>query len=104
MHHDIEEEHIFPVLGARMPGFQANGFAKQQHRLIHAGLDKLQEYLQACRTGERDLQRSEVHEIMESFGGVLWKHLDAEVEELRAQNMRKYWTLKDMKTRLAMFG
>ena len=36
-------------------------------------------------------------EKMDSWGEVLWKHLDQEVETLGAENMRKYWTLDEMK-------
>jgi hypothetical protein len=33
---------------------------------------------------------------MDTFGEVLWKHLDDEVEELKAENMRKYWSVKEV--------
>ncbi|KAJ9621679.1 hypothetical protein H2203_007168 [Taxawa tesnikishii (nom. ined.)] len=74
-HHDIEEAHYFPVLGRKMEGFRANGFAKQQHEEMHRGLDVLAEYLGECKRGEKDLQRKEVRTIMESFGvccGGIW--------------------------------
>jgi hypothetical protein len=35
-------------------------------------------------------------EIMDGFGSVLWAHLDAEVEKLGVENMRRFWTLEDM--------
>ena len=35
--------------------------------------------------------------ILDSFGAVLWQHLDDEVKELGAENMRKYWTLEEMR-------
>lgn len=70
----------------------------QQHREIHAGLDKLEGYLSACKRGEKDFRRDEVKSILDGFGSVLWKHLDDEVRELGAERMRKYWTIDEMRT------
>lgn len=39
----------------------------------------------------------EVQKLMEAFGAVLRKHLDEEVQTLRADNMRKYWSLDEMR-------
>lgn len=39
----------------------------------------------------------EMKEILDSFGEVLWQHLDDEVEQLGAENMRKYWSLDEMR-------
>ena len=50
-----------------------------------------------CRTGEKDLRMDEMKILMDGFGDVLWEHLDAEVKELGAENMQKYWTLQEMK-------
>lgn len=103
-HHNIEEQHIFPLLGERMPEFNNSdpsnllpGGPVAQHRDIHAGLDKLDDYLSACRAGEKNFQRRDIKAILDSFGEVLWKHLDDEVALLGAENMRKYWTLDEMK-------
>ncbi|KAI4854066.1 hypothetical protein E4T44_00423 [Aureobasidium sp. EXF-8845] len=96
-HHDIEESYWFPILGKRMEGFRGSGFAKEQHRAMHKGLDVLAPYLQECKRGERELRREEVREIMDSFGGILWTHLDEEVRELGAENMQKYWTKNEMR-------
>lgn len=98
MHHDIEEAHIFPILGQRMPAFRADAKEGplQQHREIHAGMDRLEEYLKACKGGERPLRREEVKEICDSFGSVLWTHLDEEVEQLGWQNMTKYWSKEEI--------
>lgn len=96
MHHSIEEQHIFPVLARKMPAFQKNSRHIQQHREIHAGLDKLEQYLSEVRLGERELRRQEIKDNMDSWGGVLWEHLDEEVQTLGAENMRKYWTMAEM--------
>lgn len=39
----------------------------------------------------------EMKEIMDGFGMVLWEHLNDEVEQLGAENMRKYWALEEMR-------
>jgi len=95
-HHDIEEKYWFPVLGKKMEGFQPGHFAREQHKEIHVGLDVLAGYLKDCKSGTTDLDRAEVRRIMDSFGGVLWNHLDEEVRELGAENMKKYWTEAEM--------
>ncbi|KAJ3571857.1 hypothetical protein NP233_g3478 [Leucocoprinus birnbaumii] len=96
MHHGIEERHIFPNLARRMPAFRNNDLMKTQHKEIHAGLDKLQKWLEECKTGEREFRASEMLDIMDSFNDVLWKHLDEEVVQLGAENMRKYWTIEEI--------
>ncbi|KAF2734937.1 hypothetical protein EJ04DRAFT_512095 [Polyplosphaeria fusca] len=97
MHHTIEERRIFPVLAKRMPAFQKELELLTQHKQIHEGVEKMEEYLDECVGGERELRLAELKTIMEGFGEVLWQHLDAEVEELGADNMRKYWTIEEMK-------
>ncbi|KIW60560.1 hypothetical protein PV05_00767 [Exophiala xenobiotica] len=96
IHHTIEERHVFPELAERMPLFRENDHLIAQHELIHEGLVKMENYLDACRTGERELRLPELKEVMDSFGEVLWTHLDDEVEQLGAENMRKYWTKEEI--------
>lgn len=79
-----------------MTEFKPSGIHREQHKQIHKGLDELQEYLMQCREGSRDFRREEVRECMGKWGEVLWTHLDEEVQTLGAQNMRKYWSLKEM--------
>ena len=88
--------HIFPVLAKKQPAFKKELELLTQHKQIHKGLDKLTKYLDECGTGERELRLSELKEIMDAFGKVLWQHLDDEVKELGAENMRKYWTKEEM--------
>ena len=95
MLHAIEEQHIFPLLAKKMPEFRRDLVA--QHRDIHTGLEKLEGYLEKCRSGEEDLDRGEVRRIMEGFGKVLWEHLDDEVKALGAENMRLYWSEREMR-------
>lgn len=96
MHHTIEERHIFPVLAKKMPAFRKELELLSQHKEIHKGLDRLEEYLTACRTGEKELRLSEMKGVLDGFGKVLWQHLDDEVKQLGAENMRKYWTIEEI--------
>jgi len=100
MHHSIEEQHFFPLLATKMPEFKTGKNAAEllrQHKEIHKGMDQFEEYLNRCRTGETELELRVLKEKMDSWGGVLWKHLDQEVKTLGAENMRKYWTIAEMK-------
>lgn len=97
IHHQIEEQHIFPVLAKKMPAFRKELLLLTQHKRIHDGLDKFEEWVGECRSGEREVRMEELRGIMDGFGGVLWEHLDEEVRELGAENMRKFWTLEEMR-------
>ena len=106
-HHGIEESYIFPLLARKMPEFQAAGRGGhkgpaaellQQHRMIHAGMDDFAEYMRQCRNREVELELGVMKSKMDSWGDVLLKHLDQEVHTLRAENMRKYWTVEEMKS------
>lgn len=95
-HHTIEERWIFPELSQRMPGFADDEVLIHQHEQIHEGLEKVQKYLEDCQSGERELRMNEMKEIMDSFGEVLWTHLDEEVRMLGAENVRKYYTKEEV--------
>jgi hemerythrin-like domain-containing protein len=97
VHHTIEEQHIFPILAKKMPAFKKELELLTQHKQIHKGLDKLEKYLEECSSGERELRMGEMKEILDTFGTVLWQHLDDEVKQLAAENMRKYWSLEEMR-------
>ena len=97
VHHTIEEQHIFPVLARKIPAYKKDLQLRTQHKQLHAGLDKFEAYIGQCRSGERELRLGELKEVMDTFGTVLWTHLDDEVRELRAENMRKYWTLEEIR-------
>lgn len=97
MHHGIEERHIFPYLATKMPEFKKEMELLTQHKQIHAGMDKMEDYLTGCLTGERELQMQDLKAVMDTFGTVLWEHLDDEVRTLGAENMRKYWSVDEMR-------
>lgn len=99
-HHSIEEHHIFPVLARKMPEFRAGKNAAEllrQHKEIHNGMDGFQEYLEKCRSGETELELKVLLTQMDSWGEVLWTHLDQEVKTLGAENMRRYWSKEEMR-------
>ena len=96
-HHSIEEYHIFPVLARKMPAFARELQLLTQHKEIHAGLEKFEAYLEECLGGEKELRLGELKALMDTFGTVLWTHLEDEVKELGAENMRSYWTLDEMR-------
>ncbi|KAH8162528.1 hypothetical protein CIB48_g5727 [Xylaria polymorpha] len=115
-HHAIEERYVFPELARRMPEFRTGkerdlpaaaapeGKKKReaaellrQHVEIHHGMDGLRAYLKACLAGETELQMSALKAQLDTWGAVLWAHLDQEVKTLGAENMRRYWSLDDIR-------
>lgn len=80
-----------------MPEFNKEVELLTQHQEIHKGLDRFQEYLTDCKVGRSELRMDEMKGLMDRFGGVLWLHMDDEVEQLRAEKMRKYWSLQEMR-------
>ncbi|KAH9429842.1 hypothetical protein MCOR02_009572 [Pyricularia oryzae] len=106
----IEEQLLYPQLAVRMDDFRnqdgKKGGSKPsrkqselllQHRLIHEGMDRFEDYLTECRRGQLDFEMATLKTKMDDWNDVLWLHLDAEVETLKAENMRKYWTLPEMR-------
>ncbi|RAL62244.1 hypothetical protein DID88_004814 [Monilinia fructigena] len=99
MHHGIEERTHIPCSRARkMPEFKSGKTQRvvEQHKEIHKGMDIMQEYLERCRDGDTELSLRTLGEKMDTFGEVLWTHLDQEVKTLRAENMRRYWSKEEM--------
>ncbi|KAI1747888.1 hypothetical protein F4782DRAFT_519239 [Xylaria castorea] len=119
-HHAIEERYVFPDLARRMPEFRTGrerdlppsseeeekeeGKKKReaaellrQHVEIHHGMDGLRAYLRSCLSGETELQMSALKAQLDTWGAVLWTHLDQEVKTLGAENMRRYWSLDEMR-------
>lgn len=96
-HHGIEERIVFPALAKRMPEFDPRrGDLVAQHKQIHKGLDGLTAYLESVQSGEASLEAAVLKGKMESWGEVLWAHLDDEVRSLGAENMAKYWTKEEV--------
>ena len=116
MHHSIEETHLYPLLGRKMPEFRStappSGLSKggkaakkkedcellRQHRMIHEGVDEMAEYLRRCKERECELELGVLKGKVEPWGEVLLKHLDQEVRDLGADRMRRFWTPQEMKS------
>ena len=80
-----------------MPAFRKELELLTQHKEIHKGMNLMEAYLDECKSGIKDLQMGELKQIMDSFGSVLWSHLSDEVEQLSGENMRKYWSVDEVK-------
>ncbi|KAI0103836.1 hypothetical protein GGR51DRAFT_561491 [Nemania sp. FL0031] len=69
----------------------------RQHVEIHKGMDGLRDYLRKCLSGETELQMSALKAQLDTWGTVLWTHLDQEVRTLGAENMRRYWSVEEVR-------
>ncbi|KAI0093066.1 hypothetical protein BDY19DRAFT_406229 [Irpex rosettiformis] len=96
MHHTIEEQHIFPVLAQRMPSFREDEAHIKSHHGIHEGLDKLGILLEKYVADPTTYSPAEIRTCLDSWREVLFNHLDEEVEDLSATNMKKYWKLEEL--------
>ncbi|KLJ06060.1 hypothetical protein EMPG_10504 [Blastomyces silverae] len=100
IHHEVEEKLVFPYLGQRMPAFKVENSELEllvQHKRINAGLTTMQEYLSACEGGKKEFEPKYLKAIMDGFGEFLWLHMDDEVDQLRADKMRAYWSVEEIK-------
>ncbi|KDE07590.1 hypothetical protein MVLG_02056 [Microbotryum lychnidis-dioicae p1A1 Lamole] len=94
-HHGIEERYIFPVLAKKMPEFREEHL--EEHEQIHAGMDRYQDYIRAARATPTAFSPEKLREIMGLMGPILFYHLDAEVETLKADNLKRYYTLDEVR-------
>lgn len=92
-----EEQHIYPILAQRIPAFRKELELLSQHKQLHAGLERLEAYLDEVKASKRDLRLDELKVIMDSFGSVLFAHLDDEVRQLGPEHLRKYYTLEEVR-------
>ncbi|KAE9411440.1 hypothetical protein BT96DRAFT_870148 [Gymnopus androsaceus JB14] len=96
MHHTIEETYLFPILGQRMNQFSKSAEDAAHiasHRGIHEGLDKLKALVSRFKVEPSSYSPTEMRACLDSFREVLFTHLDQEVEDLRGENLKKYFTL-----------
>ncbi|CAG9941990.1 unnamed protein product [Clonostachys rosea f. rosea IK726] len=75
--------------GMSMRQFIGEGLSFAEHLTMHHGIEERHFFPM--------LARRMPEEKMETWGDVLWAHLDDEVKTLGAENMRKYWTLEEMR-------
>ncbi|GAW05199.1 hypothetical protein LENED_007040 [Lentinula edodes] len=99
MHHTIEEAYIFPILGKRMKQFsESEGLHLESHKGIHDGLERLKTLVQQYKSGPHTYNPTEMRAFLDSFREVLFSHLDQEVEDLRGDNLKKYFTLQEVES------
>ncbi|BGP38133.1 hypothetical protein JCM10449v2_002060 [Rhodotorula kratochvilovae] len=94
-HHGIEERHIFPVLAKRMPQFAEDH--QEEHDCIHDGMAQLQALITKYRADPSLYSPDEFRQNLASWGPVLFWHLNAEVESLKPDVLRRYWTLEEVR-------
>ncbi|KLO09122.1 hypothetical protein SCHPADRAFT_1000496 [Schizopora paradoxa] len=95
-HHSIEERFFFPILAKRMPAFANDEQHRKSHDGIHKGLDELGTHLATWRSAPTTYSPETLRKCLDSFGDVLLRHLDEEVKDLQAENMKKYWKLEEV--------
>jgi len=82
-----------------MPQFAASGQHKKEHDEMHAGLEKYHKYLQQCHKSHNEWSAARLRENMAFFEQTLFDHMDAEVQTLGADSLRRAgWTLAELKT------
>lgn len=97
VHHDREEAFLFPKLATRMPEFGARSSLLDQHKQIQVGVVALKQYLLDCHRRDNALDNAEMKKIMDTFSETLCAHLDDEVYALRAEKIRQYWTVDEIR-------
>ncbi|KAG8706964.1 hypothetical protein FRC08_000771 [Ceratobasidium sp. 394] len=95
-HHSIEETYVFPVLAQRMPSFANNERHKNAHKVIHKGLDKLQGLASSWKEDPTTFSPAALRTCMDEFRKPLFTHLEEEVRDLSAENVKKYYTLEEL--------
>ena len=82
IHHDSEEETIFPAVErmAGEPGVMAANVA--QHQAFHGGIDALLAYIGAVLGGGQPYDGRRLVRLIDAFGGALLEHLADEIQTL----------------------
>ncbi|KIJ51026.1 hypothetical protein M422DRAFT_158684 [Sphaerobolus stellatus SS14] len=100
MHHDFEEAHLFPRLAKKIPSFRAIKAHRKAHKTI---LDDnicpfiYHNALVNVKANPKEYDPEAFREVLDSFRDTLFEHLDEEVNDLGAENMRKYWSLQEVR-------
>lgn len=61
------------------------------------GLERLELFLNKTKSNHSAYTGDELRSILASFGPVLFLHLDEEVKTLQGENMRRYYTLEELR-------
>ncbi|KAJ3762418.1 hypothetical protein EV360DRAFT_92465 [Lentinula raphanica] len=107
MHHTIEETYLFPILGKRMKQFsETEGLHLESHKGIHdgptdhhlSGLEQLAALVKNYKSEPSTYDPSKMRACLDSFREVLFSHLDQEVEDLRGDNLKKFFSLEEVES------
>ncbi|KAJ3803010.1 hypothetical protein GGU11DRAFT_389432 [Lentinula aff. detonsa] len=99
MHHTIEETYLFPLLGKRMKQFsESEGLHLKSHKGIHDGLERLEGLIQQYKSEPNTYDPTKMRASLDSFRDVLFSHLDQEVEDLRGDNLKNFFTLQEVES------
>lgn len=92
IHHDSEEETIFPAVEemAGERGIMATNVA--QHHAFHGGIEALLAYTKTVLDGEQPYNGRRIVELIDAFGAVLIEHLTDEIQTLL--DLRRFGTEK----------
>ncbi|KAF9465054.1 hypothetical protein BDZ94DRAFT_433532 [Collybia nuda] len=95
MHHTMEERHVFPILAQGIPKFASSthGGHIDSHREIHDGLENLAQKVTKWTEDPTMYSPMEMKISLEALSNVLFSHLDQEVEDIRGDNLKPYFTL-----------
>jgi hemerythrin-like domain-containing protein len=77
-HHSIEESTFFSELEQYTHNPELTAREREQHKIIHEGLDQLQKYV--TETAPSDYKWTDLETVFESFGSTLQTHLHEEVQ------------------------
>lgn len=97
-HHTVEERFIFPVLAKRIPKFahdNEDGHVNS-HRAIHDGLDDLTKHSSKWRHNPSSYSPAEMKVCLDNLKGVLFEHLDQEVEDIKGDKLRPHFKLEEI--------
>ncbi|KAF9465055.1 hypothetical protein BDZ94DRAFT_433533 [Collybia nuda] len=100
MHHTIEERHIFPILAKKIPKFAntaENGHV-DSHKAIHDGLEALMKLVTNWRKEPTTYSPREMIATLDKLKPVLFEHLDQEVQDLKGDQLKLHFTLKEIES------
>ncbi|KAF8070489.1 hypothetical protein FPV67DRAFT_1487572 [Lyophyllum atratum] len=99
-HHTTEERLLFPILAKGLPKFARNtpdGHVGS-HKAIHDALTSLLKHVDKWRKEPTSYSPTEMRGALDKVAGVLFEHLDQEVEDIRGDNLKPYFKLEDIES------
>jgi len=77
------------------PDYADQGHIKA-HRAIHDGLVRLGALVKKWRQQPSTYSPQELRECLDSFSGILFEHLDQEVEDIKGDNLKPHFSLREI--------